>query len=139
MTDREPAMEEKDGIRRWMLHGAPHRDDGPAVEHPDGTKEWYWHGKLHREFGGPAIERPGGVNEWWRYGERHREPGPAIERPDGSCEYWVFGRKTGEITPKEMEAARARQKTERERDISNDISGGTSRDVKPLRPIKFRP
>ena len=79
------------------------------------------------------------MNEWWRYGQLHREPGPAIERPDGSCEYWVFGRKTGEITPKEMEAARERQKKERERDIHQDIKGGTTRVVKPLRPIKFKP
>lgn len=138
MSDNEPVIDEKDGVKTWMLHGVPHRDDGPAVVRADGSEEWHWHGKLHREFGGPAVTHADGVLEWWRYGERHREPGPAIERPDGSCEYWVFNRKTGGITPEEMAAARERQKNDREREITRDIDGGLGRDIPVKKPISLK-
>ena len=138
MRDDEPAMEEKDGVKTWTLHGAPHRDGGPAIVRADGSEEWYWHGKLHREHGGPAVTRADGVKEWWSYGERHREPGPAIERPDGTFEYWVFGRKTGGITLAELERERARQKTARENEISNDIAAGVPRDLSARKPLTFK-
>lgn len=138
MGNDEPVMEEKNGVKTWTLHGALHRDDGPAIERADGSEEWYWHGKLHREFGGPAVTRADGVREWWRYGELHREPGPAIERPDGTFEYWVFGKKTGGITLAEIERERSRQKATRDRDISSDIAGGTTRDLPAGKPFTLK-
>lgn len=56
--------------------GKEHREDGPAVELKDGTRKWFINGKLHREDG-PAViaidEYGEPFYEWFRNGERVTE------------------------------------------------------------------
>jgi hypothetical protein len=51
-------------VKRWILNGKLHREDGPALEYCEGIKAWYINGKRHRTDG-PAIERTDGSIEWW--------------------------------------------------------------------------
>ena len=63
--DNKPTLEiDDDGVKRWLLNGEYHREDGPAVEWSNGRKEWYLNGNQHREDG-PAIEWRNGDKEWW--------------------------------------------------------------------------
>ena len=65
-----PAMELKDGSKRWYQNGKCHRDGGlPAMELADGTKLWYQNDKLHRDGDLHAIEWVNGTKEWWVNGE----------------------------------------------------------------------
>ena len=62
---QQPAMTvDNKGIKRWVLNGVLHREDGPAFEGIGGIKFWYLHGELHREDG-PAVERANGRTEWY--------------------------------------------------------------------------
>ena len=61
--------------------GKLHREDGPAVEYKNGTKKWYREGRVHRD-GGPAVEYADGYKAWYREGRLHREDGAAIEGVD---------------------------------------------------------
>ena len=58
-----PAVEYKDGEKRWYQNGQRHRTDGPAVEYADGSKFWYQNGVLHR-IDGPAIIFEDGDRRW---------------------------------------------------------------------------
>jgi hypothetical protein len=108
-----PALEYRDGTKKWYDHGQLHRTDGPALITASGTEVWYDHDQRHRTDGparttaagdrewfvenqyhredGPAIERFDGTQEWFIHGKRHRQGGPAIERPDGSQEFYEEG------------------------------------------------
>ena len=67
-----------------------HRTDGPAVEYKDGEKRWYRNGQLHRTDG-PAIVYADDCSSWWQNGKRHRIDGPAIEWPSGNKEWYING------------------------------------------------
>ena len=67
-----PAVEYKDGEKRWYRNGLLHRIEGPAVEWADGTKLWYQNGQLHRTDG-PAVECRDGDKRWYINGERLTE------------------------------------------------------------------
>ena len=44
--------------------GQLHRETGPAIECRDGDKRWYHNGRLHR-IDGPAIEWDSGGKAWF--------------------------------------------------------------------------
>lgn len=68
------------GVRRWLLHGKPHRTDGPAVVKADESEEWHQNGQLHRD-NGPAVTYADGSQEWYQNGQLHRVDGPAVIYP----------------------------------------------------------
>ncbi len=65
-----------------------HRLDGPAIEYKNGTKKWIINGKFHR-VDGPAIEWSTGSKEWWINGRLHREDGPAIIFHNGEKQWYL--------------------------------------------------
>lgn len=79
--------EDENGVTHYK-DGKEHREDGPAVELKDGTKKWFINGKLHR-VDGPAVEGADGQREWWVNGLRHREDGPAVINAEG-CRFWLI-------------------------------------------------
>lgn len=79
----------KFGTKAWYdKDGRLHRVDGPAVEFKDGEKRWCKRGELHREDG-PAVERPDGSKSWYLNGKRHRADGPAIISTNNTF-YWFL-------------------------------------------------
>ena len=97
-TGKPKCVVDKDGTKKWLLHGKHHREDGPAVEYASGTKEWFLHGKHHREDG-PAIEFTDGTKEWLLHGKYHREDGPAVEWEDGRKWWYLNGKRHREDGP----------------------------------------
>lgn len=89
--DDPPTTVFRDGTKRWLVNGHPHRDGGPAIVRANGTKLWYQHGQLHND-GGPAVELSDGSKEWYQRGQLHRLGGPAVESPTGRKEWWVNNR-----------------------------------------------
>ena len=82
---------DKWGTRRYYnSDNQLHRESGPAVEYKDGEKRWYETGRLHRTDG-PAIEWANGTKSWCRNGLLHRTDGPAIEWANGEIEWWING------------------------------------------------
>ena len=65
-----------------------HRESGPAVEYKDGEKRWYRNGLLHR-IDGSVIKCTDNSKYWYQNGQLHRTDGPAIERSDGSMEWFI--------------------------------------------------
>jgi hypothetical protein len=69
--DNKPILKiDKNGHKRWRLHGKFHRVDGPAIEYADGFKSWWLNGRHHR-VDGPAIEYAGGNSSWYLNGRRY--------------------------------------------------------------------
>jgi hypothetical protein len=76
----------------WHLRADPkdilHREDGPAIEYRDGSKKWFLNGKHHR-VDGPAIEGADGTKIWMKNDRRHRIDGPAAEFGNGDQTWWL--------------------------------------------------
>lgn len=82
-----------DGVRRWVVDGCLHREDGPAVIREDGAEFWYLHGRRHRVDGPAVISTNGKHEEWYFHGEFHRVNGPAFILPDGSNRWYISGKR----------------------------------------------
>lgn len=83
------------GDTYWYKNGKLHRDGGPAVELKNGTKKWYQYDKLHRSDDMPAVENVDGTKIWYRYGQIHRDGDkPAIISGDIEIRY-KFGEFVG--------------------------------------------
>ena len=82
---------------RWYYNSANqlHRTDGPAVEYKDGEKRWYRNGLLHR-IDGPAVEYADGTKFWYQNGLLHRTDGPAIKWRDGDKRWYINGKRLSE-------------------------------------------
>ena len=79
------------GTRRYYNSANQlHRESGPAVEYKDGEKRWYRNGLLHR-IEGPAVEWADGTKLWYQNGLPHRTDGPAVELSNGGMEWWIDG------------------------------------------------
>lgn len=91
-----PAVEKKDGTKKWFKNGLLHRDgDLPAIEGIAGDKVWAKNGLFHRENDLPAIEYyNGNSKEWYKNGIKHREGGlPAMTLFDGRLHWYINGHK----------------------------------------------
>lgn len=80
------------GTKWWHnAQGRAHRVGGPAVEHRNGTKKWFQKGSLHRR-GAPAVMLANGCEKWFINGKYHRVDGPADDkRSDGKVRWFVQG------------------------------------------------
>jgi len=60
--------------------GKLHRDGNlPAIEYKNGSRKWYKHDLLHRDGGLPAVEYADGGKEWFVNGEEVLPPSCAGE------------------------------------------------------------
>lgn len=63
------------GNKRFYKNLNLHRNNGPAIEYKDGTKKWFQYGLKHREDG-PAVTYKRIINdyfmsdEWWYKGKK---------------------------------------------------------------------
>ncbi|TAL36542.1 MAG: hypothetical protein EPN97_06135 [Alphaproteobacteria bacterium] len=114
-----------------------HRPDGPAIEFKNGDREWWIMGERHRT-NGPAVECTDGYKAWYIRDQLHREDGPAVENPDGSYNWYLHGRK---LPPEEwgpVQRRWAQQHGEGEA-AAAEVEKGLQRDIRPMRPLRFRP
>jgi hypothetical protein len=130
----------------YYREGVRHRSDGPAVEFKNGDREWWIMGERHRADG-PAVQGADGYRAWYIRDQLHREDGPAVIHPDGTLGFYLEGRK---LEPTEYAPVERRYRLEhaeeakaladkRGKEVMSRFSQGTSRDLKPLNPIRFKP
>ena len=90
----QPALVDRKGLKKYVIHGKLHRDAGPAYYDNEKTI-WYTNGLIHSDTG-PAYYG-NGKTMWYKNGKIHNDTGPAILYA-GYAEYWEHGQPIRHIT-----------------------------------------